>query len=339
MLDLRSSVEFSKGAFPNASNIPLLTDEEREQVGTCYKQQGQDQAIALGHEIVCGETKSQRIQAWKDYFKTHPEAHLYCFRGGMRSHLVQEWLKEEGVETPLIEGGYKAMRNYLIDVLQQPLNLIRLSGQTGVGKTDLLLELLNKVDLEGLANHRGSAFGQYVSAQPSQIDFENNLAIEILKQVNNSNQPIIVEDEGRYIGSINLPKEFIQSMKNSPVLILTCSQDERIGRIYQDYVVNQKADYIHQYCNKGHELFNDLLLLALQKIQKRLGGVRYKNLEKIMQQALINDSEELHKKWIAELLEDYYDPMYDYQLEKKSELVIFRGDKVEIKQFLENNRG
>ena len=339
MLDLRAPVEFAKGAFPNATNIPLLSDSERELIGTCYKQQGQDKAIELGHEIVSGENKAQKINAWKSYFQSNPNASLYCFRGGMRSHLVQEWLKDEGVDVPLIKGGYKAMRNQLLTVLEQPINLLRLSGQTGVGKTDLLVQLEHMIDLEGLAHHRGSAFGKYVNEQPSQIDFENNLAIEILKRLEESNFPIIIEDESRYIGSINLPLAFIKSMKDSSAILLTCSPEERVHRIYQDYVVNQKKDYLTRYKDQGADLFDESLLQALEKIQKRLGGQRYQELHFIMEQALKQESEVLHKQWIAGLLECYYDPMYDYQLEKKSELVVFRGDKAEIRYFLENNRG
>lgn len=335
ILDLRAPVEFAQGAFPNATNIPLLSDNERELIGTCYKQQGQDKAIELGHEIVSGVNKAKKIQAWKTYFKENPDAHLYCFRGGMRSHLVQEWLQAEGINVPLIKGGYKALRSYLIKVLEQPLDLIRISGQTGVGKTDLLVLLEHMIDLEGLANHRGSAFGKYVKKQPSQIDFENNLAIEILKRHQENKKAIIVEDEGRYIGSINLPMAFIESMKNSPVTILTCSTDDRLERIYQDYVVVQKSDYIDKNPKNGGELFDESLLQALEKIQKRLGGVRYKQLNQTMQSALQQESETLHKQWIADLLEYYYDPMYDYQLEKKSELVVFRGDKRAVGEYLE----
>lgn len=337
MLDLRAPVEFKQGAFPLATNLPLLTDKERELIGTCYKQQGQDRAIQLGHEIVSGEIKIQRMQAWKDYFQENPSASLYCFRGGMRSHLVQQWLADEGINVPLIEGGYKAMRNYLLDVLEQPVNLIRISGQTGVGKTDLLLQLEHMIDLEGLAHHRGSAFGKFVDQQPSQVDFENNLAIEILKKDQKSKQAISVEDEGRYIGSINLPLPFIKSMKSSPVIVLSCPQKERVERIYQDYVVMQKNDYIRQSHEKGGNIFDESLLLALQKIQKRLGGVRYKQLNQTMQSALENESEELHKQWIYDLLIYYYDPMYDYQLAKKSDQVIFKGDKQEITHYLFKN--
>jgi len=336
LIDLRAPIEFTKGAFPNTTNIPLLTDDERKLVGTCYKQQGQDKAIELGHHLVQGETKSLRMQAWKNQILENPNAYLYCFRGGMRSHLVQQWLKDEGVNIPLIEGGYKALRNYLLGVFEWPIDLIRISGQTGVGKTDLLLQLENKIDLEGLANHRGSAFGEYVTNQPSQIDFESHFAVDILK-LHDNNRPIIVEDEGRYIGSVNLPYAFIESMQKSPVLVLTCSQEERVQRIYQDYVVLQKSAFIEKDSNDGSEKFDTYLISALQKIQKRLGGKLFKQIKTTMQLALKQESAEHHKKWITHLLKEYYDPMYDYQLEKKSEKVIFKGDKNQIQEFINDN--
>ncbi|MBP8119095.1 MAG: tRNA 2-selenouridine(34) synthase MnmH, partial [Shewanella sp.] len=162
MMDVRAPIEFTRGAFPNSTNLPLMLDSEREKVGTCYKQFGQQAAIALGHSLVNGPIKQQRIEAWASYVKANPNAYLYCFRGGLRSQLTQQWLKEAGIEVPYIQGGYKAMRQYLIGVIeaaptQQP--LLSLSGMTGCGKTDFLLQRKEAVDLEGIANHRGSSFG------------------------------------------------------------------------------------------------------------------------------------------------------------------------------------
>jgi len=331
LLDLRAPIEFAKGAFPNATNIPLLSDEERELIGTCYKQKGQDKAVELGHQIVSGENKTKKLNAWINYFQINPEAHLYCFRGGMRSHLVQEWLKAEGIDVPLIEGGYKSLRSYLMDVLENPPSMIRVSGQTGVGKTEVLLHLKHAVDLEGLANHRGSAFGKYVSVQPSQINFENELAIEVMKQ---ASQTIIVEDESHYIGCINIPYQFAQQMQESEVVILTCPKDERVHRIYKDYVLKQKLDFIKRHPKNGAQLFDESLISALQKIQKRLGGVRFQSLNELMVNALRLESESLHKQWISDILEFYYDPMYHYQIEKKKDKIIFTGNKQEIQNFI-----
>ena len=116
MLDTRAPVEFVKGAFPGAVNIPLMNDAEREQIGLRYKQQGQDAAIALGHQLVSGETKAARIRAWADFAHRHPDGCLYCFRGGLRSRIARQWIQEEaGIDYPRVAGGYKAMRGFLLE--------------------------------------------------------------------------------------------------------------------------------------------------------------------------------------------------------------------------------
>ena len=332
LLDVRAPCEFAQGAFPYATNLPLLTDEERHNIGLCYKQKGQDEAINLGHKIVSGEVKEQRIKAWKNYCLENPNAYLYCFRGGMRSHLVQSWLKDVEIDIPLIEGGYKALRSFLLEEVVKPIDLIRISCQTGVGKTDLLLTLTNAIDLEGLANHRGSAFGGNVSTQPTQIAFENLLAIDLLKS--NKEKPIIVEDEGRYIGRLNLPLAFFDFMKESPVVLLTSSQEERIDRIYRDYVVGQRDSYIEKFPQNGEQLFEEFLTSALLKIQKRLGGERYTELSTLMNQGIKENSETLHKQWINDILVFYYDPMYQYQIDNKAEKIQFTGNALEVAQYL-----
>ncbi|WP_315982767.1 rhodanese-like domain-containing protein [Aliamphritea spongicola] len=118
MIDLRAPVEFKQGAFPSAVSLPLMSNEEREKVGTCYKQQGQDAAIKLGHKLVSGEIKEQRMAAWKAFVEENPEGYLYCFRGGLRSRTTQQWLKEAGADYPLVTGGYKALRNFLLDEIE-----------------------------------------------------------------------------------------------------------------------------------------------------------------------------------------------------------------------------
>ena len=118
LLDVRAPVEFLQGAFPRAINFPLINDEERHAIGIRYKQLGQDKAIELGHELVTGDTKEARISLWADFTHQHPQGALYCFRGGMRSKITQQWIFEKtGVVYPRIKGGYKALRRYLIDEL------------------------------------------------------------------------------------------------------------------------------------------------------------------------------------------------------------------------------
>src|SRR5690554_2823912 len=169
MMDVRAPIEFSKGAFPEVVNHPLMDDEERRKVGTCYKEQGQAAAITLGHELVNGDLKDARVAAWKAFVEANPNGYLYCFRGGLRSQLVQQWLAEAGVEYPRVIGGYKAMRRYLIDSLDEAVRdcpLVLVAGMTGTGKTEVISALDNGVDLEGCAHHRGSSFGRHATPQP-----------------------------------------------------------------------------------------------------------------------------------------------------------------------------
>ena len=113
-IDVRAEVEFAKGAFPTSFNEPILNNDERHRVGTYYKQQGKDQAIALGHQLVCGTTKQRRIDSWCRFARDNPSAHLYCWRGGMRSNLAQQWMRQAGVDIPLIPGGFKGAASPVI---------------------------------------------------------------------------------------------------------------------------------------------------------------------------------------------------------------------------------
>ena len=166
-IDTRAPVEFQRGSFPSAVNLPLMTDSERQQVGLRYKEQGEQAAVALGHELVSGATKEKRIAAWVEQVKRHENAALLCFRGGLRSQTVQSWLAASGYQLPIVNGGYKALRSYLLTSLEaclSELNLMVVGGRTGVAKTALLNKACDTlrvpvIDLEGLAHHRGSAFG------------------------------------------------------------------------------------------------------------------------------------------------------------------------------------
>ena len=110
LIDVRSPVEFSEGSLPHSINIPIMNDEERTLVGTCYKEHGQEAAIKLGHELVQGQVKQDRIQAWTNYIEAHPEAQVFCFRGGLRSQITCQWINEAGIKRSPIPGGYKRMR-------------------------------------------------------------------------------------------------------------------------------------------------------------------------------------------------------------------------------------
>ena len=276
LLDVRAPVEFAKGAFPRASNFPLLYDLQREQVGIRYREAGQAAAIALGHELLSPEIKEKRIAAWTEFAVNNPNAALYCFRGGLRSQTVEQWLAESGVKLPRIAGGYKRMRQYLLDQISycaEHLPLLVLAGRTGTGKTRLLLQLPFYIDLEGLAKHRGSSFGRLLEDQPSPIDFENTLAIELLRyrrvwRDNGGNDsvlqsvnipatnaqpvsPLVVEDEGRLIGRIALPTELKERMSLAPAIRLEAPLAERIEVVKADYI----QDLSERYCQHQQDVF------------------------------------------------------------------------------------
>ena len=333
LMDVRAPVEFSKGSFPGAENAPLMNDEERHRVGICYKEQGQDKAIELGHQLVAGDIKAQRIEAWKRFTAQHPDGYLFCFRGGLRSRLTQQWIKQAGIDYPLVKGGYKALRRFLIDSLEQRIesgDFQILSGRTGTGKTRVLHQLPNPVDLEGLANHRGSSFGRQVTPQPSQIDFENRLAVALLKAHHARPGPVQLEDESRLVGRCALPETLRDRMAASPLLVLERSLEERIAIIREDYVEGMYADYRRRDGDEaGWQNFRDYLLSALDRIRKRLGGERHRKLRAQMETALAlqERSHDIsgHDAWIQALLQDYYDPMYDFQLSQKQGRILVRG--------------
>lgn len=332
-LDVRAQVEFDKGTFPTAYNAPILTTEERHQVGHCYKNKGQDKAIELGHSLVSGQIKQQRIERWCQYIQSNPKAHLYCWRGGLRSHLTHQWLLAEGIHIPLISGGYKSLRRVLLDEIEsaarQPLIII--GGKTGSAKTALLNDLKTGIDLEAWANHRGSSFGRRIKEPPCQSNFENNLAIDVLKQRYNYPQKVLFfEDESRRVGACSIPLVLWKSMLEAPVVVLDLPLVDRVERIVQEYVIDMLAEHRAAFGEKGNETYQEYLMSSLFRIRKRLGLQRHKELAAIMhsaiEQQIHHGKVSAHNEWIETLLVDYYDPMYDYQLKEKQQRITFRGD-------------
>ena len=342
MLDARAPVEFAKGSFPGAVNLPLMNDHERQRIGTCYKQHGQEAAITLGHQLVSGAIKAERIQAWADFARAHPEGYLYCFRGGLRSQLVQQWLKDEaGIEYPRVGGGYKAMRSFLLDTVDQAVtqcDFVLLGGMTGTGKTEVLTQLSNGLDLEGHANHRGSSFGKRATDQPSNIDFENRLAVDILKKRAVGIERFVLEDESRTVCSCALPLPLFQGMQQYPMVWLEDSLQGRVERILRDYVVDLCAEFITVHGDGGFALFSERLLESLNNVQKRLGGERHRRMLLLMEDALEQQartgSVDLHRAWIEGLLSEYYDPMYAFQREKKGARIEFAGERDAVLEYL-----
>ncbi|MBH3427212.1 tRNA 2-selenouridine(34) synthase MnmH [Pseudomonas alkylphenolica] len=343
MMDMRAPVEFAKGAFPKVINLPLMTDLERQKVGTCYKQHGQQAAITLGHQLVNGQTKDERIAAWAAFARANPQGYLYCFRGGLRSQIVQQWLKEEaGIQYPKVIGGYKAMRNFLIETTEQAVtecDFVLIGGLTGTGKTEVLQELDNALDLEGHANHRGSSFGKRATGQPVQIDFENCLAIDVLKKRAGGIEQFVLEDEGRIVGSCSLPLALYQGMQRYPLVWLEDSFDNRVERILGDYVTNLCAEFVALHGDeRGFSLFAERLTQSMHNILKRLGGERYQRFSGQLQQALgeqlRSGAVDLHRAWISGLLSEYYDPMYAYHRDSKAGRIEFAGNHSEVREYL-----
>lgn len=345
LIDTRSPGEFAKGSFPSAVNLPLLSDSERAQVGTIYKQEGQAAAIKLGHQLVTGDIKAARVQQWCEFVRQHPQARLFCWRGGLRSQLTQAWMLEAGVACPRIVGGYKALRRFLIEqssALSQTLPLILLAGMTGSGKTTLLVKLDRSIDLEGLANHRGSSFGRRANAQPSQIHFENALAIRLLKLANESHGPILIEDESSFIGSCSLPLALFQQMKQSPRVLLELPLASRIDNIIQDYVVDLHREYCNMHGEQGFALFSDNLSAGLERLKKRLGNEKYAQIRQALENALAIQRQtgqtQAHRQWISPLLAKYYDTSYDFQLARQQQTILFKGSHEEVEAWLRHNK-
>lgn len=319
LLDVRSEGEFFEGHLPDAWNGPILNNEERRLVGTCYKQEGQDAAIALGHRLVDPQRQS-RVESWRDFFRGK-EALLLCWRGGLRSQTAQKWLAESGVKAKRIEGGYKAVRRLLLASLGNGPKGFVVSGPTGSAKTLFLRRLRNDagVDLEEMANHRGSAFGR-IGPQPSQATFENRLALALQKQRGLS----VFEDESRCIGRVVVPDGFYERMKALPVVVLDIPLAERVRHIYEAYVKDGDPEN---------------LTVSLDRIRKKLGGLHHQEIRDLLQDALIaRDScqaRELHERWILRLLEVYYDPLYTFSFQRLSRPLAFRGDPDSCRAFLE----
>lgn len=338
LIDVRAPIEFTQGAMPAGINLPLMNDEERAAVGTCYKRQGPEAALALGHKLVSGERRQQRLDAWRAACAAHPQGYICCARGGQRSHIVQAWLRESGVDYPLVVGGYKALRQAAIqstfDEVQKPLVLI--GGCTGSGKTQLVKQRADGVDLEGLARHRGSSFGRTLSPQLSQASFENALAAELLQK---SASRWVLEDESRMIGANHLPECLRERMSQSPIAVIEDPFELRLTRLQDEYFV-QMHQAFHATLGEeaGFAAYAEYLHHGLYAIRKRLGLQRFAELDAALTQALTvqqsSGTTETHFAWLVPLLNEYYDPMYRYQLEKKAAKIAFRGSWQDVESWL-----
>ena len=298
VIDVRSPGEYTQGRVPLAHNLPLFSNAERAEVGTAYKRVGRKEAVLKGMEYAAPKfsflvEETERILSIKG--PQGKAAKIHCWRGGMRSNGIAMLLEMAGIETMILQGGYKAFRRWVLQFLQSPLKLRVLGGMTGCGKTAILHSLKAQgaqiLDLEGLAGHRGSSFGMLgLPPQQTNEQFENEIAIT-LNHLDIS-KPIWIEDESRLIGTCKVPDSIFLAMGSSPLYIIERSLEERIANLQKIY----------------WNLPQNELIAATKRLNKKLGSLRTKE---ILQAIESNDLSSA----TLQLLE-YYDISYRHQIQK-----------------------
>lgn len=296
IIDVRSPAEYAQGHIPGAINIPLFDNDERAQVGTRYKQAGKEFAIQLGLELV-----GSKLTHFSKEIKRHcpkKQALVHCWRGGMRSGAMAWLFSFVGIQCSLLEGGYKAYRAYIRQSLGRPQPLHILGGYTGSGKTDILFALQKQgaqiIDLEGIAHHKGSAFGAIGEApQPSNEQFENNLAAAWLQL--DPQLPVWLEDESVTMGRCGIPQVLFKRMRTALTFVIQVPASIRTKRLVADYA----------------QCGTQPLLNALGRISKKLGGLRTQEAETALE---AHDYET-----VAAICLHYYDKAYGYGIETRAE--------------------
>ncbi len=296
VIDVRTPAEFEQGHIPGSHNIPLLSNSERVVVGTLYKKEGKEKAFIKALEF-SGPNMSEFVIRAKKITKSHKTNKIlvYCWRGGMRSGSMGWLFNSAGMEAHTLEGGYKNFRAHIQNAFLKPIAIVVLGGYTGSGKTETLKHMSKSeqvIDLEGLAHHKGSAFGFIgQKKQPTSEHFENILGTKWLNL--DYNKKVWLEDESRNIGSVYLPEEIYKKIRLAPVVFVDIPIETRIERLVKEYT--------------GFE--NKHIEFALEKIKKRIGGLNYK----LAIQAL----HENNYKEIAKIALIYYDKAYKYGIAKR----------------------
>ena len=303
-IDVRSPAEFEHAHIPHALNLPLFDNEQRALIGTTYKKQSREAAIKVGLPLFGNKMLPmiETVEAWiKDRQKendlTKPTIYVHCWRGGMRSAAVAWLLDLYGYKVIQLTGGYKAYRNWVLAQFTIPYSLKVLGGYTGSGKTEILHALQEKnyavIDLEGLAHHKGSAYGAIGQLpQPSQEMFENIVA-EKLWEVNKKQKSIWIEDESQRIGTVLIPTPLFHLMRNSTCYFMTIPFEQRLNFIVEGYgSFDQKS-----------------LIEATMRIQKRLGGLETKTAIDFITAGALKEA--------FSILLKYYDKWYEKNTKKE----------------------
>lgn len=307
VIDVRTPAEFEHGHIPAAINIPLFSNEERAEIGTLYKQQGRKPAMLRGMELV--SPKLTEFLKTAENISNKGTLLVHCWRGGMRSGAMS-WLFEwYGFKVYTLKGGYKSFRRMVLDSFSQPRKIKILGGKTGSGKT-LILQELGKLgqpilDLEGMANHKGSAFGALgEEPQPTQEMFENEIAIQILKIP--ANATVWIEDESHNVGKRVIPNALFEQMRTANVY-------------YVDLPVEKRVEYLTQAYGKYNK---EELAASIEKIWKRLGPQHAK--------AAIEAIELGDLKKACEISLVYYDKSYAHGVGKRQPSTIIKKSFLEL---------
>jgi len=296
LVDVRSEKEYLADTMPGAVNIPLLNNEERAAVGLAYRENGPDQALELGLNLVSPKLGEKLFTV--DKLACGRNIVVFCWRGGQRSELMALFLDSMGYPVYRVAGGYKAYRQYVNEYLSQqelPLKAVVLHGLTGVGKTDVLVQLEKKgvpvLDLEGLARHRGSVYGKIgLPPSPSQKTFESHIA-RLLKKACRKGV-FVVECESRRVGNLLVPPLVMEFIRQGERVLLYTSMENRVKRIREVYAGGPGSNI-------------EELQRATASLVKRLGRARVEELNRLL-------AEKNFDSVISFMLKYYYDPLYKY---------------------------
>jgi len=309
VLDVRSPGEYLHAHIPNACSVPIFTDEQRKIIGTAYTQQSRQIAVDQGLSYFSERMKIipaevEQISSQNNLNNNSDKTFLvHCWRGGMRSEAVAWLLNLYGYKIYLLRGGYKSFRRWVLAQFEKPYELNVLGGFTGSGKTEVLKELAANgekvIDLEAMAQHKGSAFGSLGEApQPGAEMFENLLAVQLwhISLKDDKTSPIWLEDESAHIGTVGIPKPFWFQMRQSKLFFLDIPFEKRLNYIVKAYGTFE----------------SESLIECVLKIRKRLGGLETKNVLQFIEQGNIKDA--------FSILLKYYDKMYAQSLLNRDNL-------------------
>ena len=294
IIDVRSPAEYASGHITNAWSLPMFTDEERSIVGTIYKQTGKKEAVLKGLEIIGKKLKNIAENALS--ISDGKPLYIHCWRGGMRSKSMAQLFENIGIECFILHGGYKSYRYFILEEFKKPRKFIVIGGKTGSGKTQVLHKLKaigeQVIDLEKLANHKGSAFGSIgEQPQPSTEQFANDLFQNL--SLLNPEKRIWLEDESQKIGTVFISTEFYNNYRLSPLILLDISFETRLQNLVNIYGKYNKTEIID----------------AFKKINKKLGGQNVQAAAEYVTQNNLKDA--------AAIALSYYDKTYNYGLQNK----------------------